>query len=108
MSIRKQTQEQIRLLARHGIKVRPFDEVFKAFSKSKGFREAYREETARLDLAKRLRGLRMEKRMTQKAVAEKAGMPQSIIARIESGDRGVSVETLGKVAHAFGKEIQLV
>ena len=47
-------------------------------------------------------------RVIQWAVAQKSGMPQSVIARIESGDRGISVDTLGRIAHTLGKEVQLV
>lgn len=51
---------------------------------------------------------RIRRKMTQTAVAKKASMPQSVIARIESGERGMSVETLHRVATALGKSIQLV
>lgn len=90
------------------LKWHSLEEVFRKASKSKVFREAYREETQRLRLAKQIRELRTSKRLTQKAVAKRADMPQSVIARIESGDRGISVDTLGRVAHTFGKEVQLV
>ena len=85
-----------------------FNEVFDELSKKPGFIEAFDEEMERFRLRKRLRALRMKKRMTQKVAAEKAGMPQSVIARIESGDRGITVEPLGKIAHAYGKQIELV
>ena len=47
------------------------------------------------------------KELTQKMLAQRVGMSQSVIARIESGERGISVDTLGRVAHAIGKKIQL-
>ena len=70
--------------------------------------KAYAEEKARLDLAYAIRTSREAKKMTQKAVAHKANMPQSVIARLESGTHSVSVDTLNKVAHALGKQIELV
>jgi len=85
-----------------------FEQVFKKASRIKGFQQSYNEELLRLKLAKQIRELRSARQLTQKMVAQKAGMPQSVIARIESGDRGVSVDTLGRVAHTFGKEVQLV
>jgi DNA-binding XRE family transcriptional regulator len=85
-----------------------FNEVFDELSKKPGFTEAFDEEMERFRLRKRLRALRMKKRMTQKVAAAKAGMPQSAVARIESGERGISVETLGRLAHVYGKEVQLV
>ena len=50
---------------------------------------------------------RKAKKMTQAAVAKKAAMPQSVIARLESGDHSVSVETLRRVAHALGKRVEI-
>lgn len=87
---------------------RSFEEVLKNLLRDSAFRKAYQEELMRRQLAKQIRGLRTRRRLTQKMVAQKAGMPQSVIARIESGESGISVDTLGRVAHAFGKEIQLV
>jgi ribosome-binding protein aMBF1 (putative translation factor) len=85
-----------------------FDEVFGKVSKKKEFRKAYDEEIVRLRLARQIRDIRTANRMTQGVVAQKSGMPQSVIARIESGDRGISVDTLGRIAHTLGKEVQLV
>ncbi len=85
-----------------------FDEVFGKSSKKKEFRSAYDEEIVRLRLARQIRDIRTFSRMTQLVVAQKSGMPQSVIARIESGDRGISVDTLGRIAHTLGKEVLLV
>ncbi|MCR4333441.1 MAG: helix-turn-helix domain-containing protein [Patescibacteria group bacterium] len=85
-----------------------FDEVFSRSSKKKEFRLAYNEEIVRLRLARQIRNLRTTSQMTQLIVAKKSGMPQSVIARVESGDRGISVDTLGRIAHTLGKEVQLV
>lgn len=85
-----------------------FDEVFSKSAKKKEFRKAYDEEIVRLRLARQIRDLRTTSQMTQLVVAQKSGMPQSVIARIESGDRGISVDTLGRIAHTLGKEVQLV
>jgi DNA-binding XRE family transcriptional regulator len=84
-----------------------FDEVFNIASRNKEFQRAYNEELQRLSLAKQIRALRTIQKLTQKVVAQRAGMPQSVIARIESGQSGISLDTLGRVAHAFGKHIQL-
>jgi len=85
-----------------------FDEVFGKSSRKKSFRRAYDEEIVRLRLARQIRDIRTAHQMTQLGVAQKSGMPQSVVARIESGDRGISVETLGRIAHTLGKEVQLV
>ena len=72
--------------------LKTFDEVFGKVSKSEHFKQAYNEEITRLRLALEVRSLRRKKHFTQEVVAEKAGMPQSVIARIESGERSVSVD----------------
>ena len=85
-----------------------FEQIFKGVQKKKEFKNSYDMELSRLRLARQIRELRTRKKLTQKVVAEKAGMPQSVIARVESGAQGVSLDTLGKIAHAFGKRVQLV
>lgn len=89
-------------------KTTTFEQILKKQLKSPKFREAYHEELTRLRLAKEVRSLRTRKHLTQEGVAEKAGMSQSVIARIESGERSVSVDTLGRIAYALGKEVRLV
>lgn len=91
-----------------GLKWHTSEEVYKNVSKNKAFQQAYKEEMARIKLSKQIRELRSARKMTQKAVAEKAHMPQSVLARIESGEHGISVDTLNRVATALGKKIQLV
>ena len=84
------------------------DQVFKRASKKGEFQRAYREETARIKLARSIRETRISKKLTQAAVAKKAALPQSVIARIETGERGITVGTLGRVANALGKKVQLI
>lgn len=85
-----------------------FEELLAESMKRKGFREAYEEEQERRVLARQIRAMRMVKKLTQQAVAKKAAMPQSAIARLESGDHGVSLDTLSRVAHALGKRVEIV
>lgn len=82
-------------------------EVFKKASKSKKFRESYSEELMRLRLARQIRELRLKEKLTQASVAKKANMPQSVIARIESGEHSFTLGTLNRIAKVFDKEIQL-
>ena len=83
------------------------EEVFGKYAKNKEFQRGYREESMRIKLATKIRAVRIQKKMTQEAVAQKAEMPQSVIARLESGEHGVSLDTLSRVAHALGKEVEL-
>lgn len=84
------------------------DEVVKELSKKKGFREGYQKEIARLDLIHYMHTVRTKNKMTQGDLAKKAGMPQSVIARIESGKKGITLDTLITIAHALGKKVGLI
>jgi len=77
-------------------------------SKKERFKASFSEEISRLNLAHEIKALRQQKKLTQKQVAEKADMPQSVIARIESGTHSVSLTTLSKIASVFNKEVGLV
>ena len=91
----------------NGHKLYTTEEVFAKSMKSKEFRIGYRQEVARLNLIHEIKQARLAKKMTQKKLAEKADMPQSVIARIESGRQGMSFATISRIASVLGKEIQL-
>jgi ribosome-binding protein aMBF1 (putative translation factor) len=84
------------------------DEVFGKYAKNKAFQMGYRKEALRIKLATQIKEARLAKKLTQDAVAQKAKMPQSVIARLESGEHGISLDTLNKVAIALGKHVELV
>lgn len=90
------------------LKFHTLSEIIERKLKNPKFKKAFTEEMSRLRLAHDIRMLRMKKKMTQWQVAEKADMPQSVIARIESGGHSFSITTLHKIARVFGKQIGLV
>ncbi len=59
-------------------------------------------------LASSLIQARIGKKMTQAEVAEKAGISQVMVARLESGTSNPTVGTVNKVAHVLGKKFKLV
>src|SRR3989338_4890673 len=89
-------------------KFAPLDAVIAKRIKDNRFRKSFSEEMGRLQLAHEIKALRQRKGMTQKEVAAKEDMPQSVIARIESGTHSFSIATLHKIARAFDKQIGLV
>jgi DNA-binding XRE family transcriptional regulator len=84
------------------------DEVIKTLSRRKGFIQGYEKEVIRLNLIHHIHTVRTKEKMTQGDLAKKAGMPQSVIARIESGKKGINLDTLITIAHALGKKVQLI
>jgi DNA-binding XRE family transcriptional regulator len=89
------------------LKIHTFDEVFAKSFKSQVFQDAYSEELVRLRLSQQIKKIRLEKKLTQKSLAGKAQMPQSVIARIESGTHSFSLGTLNRIAKVFNKEVEL-
>ena len=68
----------------------------------------FSEAMTRRTLAAELKELRAAQKMTQQQVAAKAKMPQSVIARIESGNHRASLATLQQIASVFHKQIGFV
>lgn len=50
---------------------------------------------------------RLDKKMSQKQLAEKVGTKQSAIARLEGGNTNPSVAFLEKVSKALGSKLQI-
>ena len=50
---------------------------------------------------------RNEQHLTQSELAERTGIWQSNISRIEKGQALPSISTLSKIAHGLGKELQI-
>jgi transcriptional regulator with XRE-family HTH domain len=56
-------------------------------------------------LSKRLRAARINKGLSQRELATRAGMEQSQISRIEKGEKGASVENLAALARELGTTV---
>lgn len=91
-----------------GLKFVRFEDMLKKQMKISGFKEGYEKEVTRLNMIHQIKKARLAKKMTQEKLAKKAGMPQSVIARLESGRQGLSFVTISKIATALGKRVQLV
>ena len=88
-------------------KIYSFHGVFGKDLKTRTFKSAYLHELVHLRLARQMREMRIAKKFTQKDVARKAKMPQSVVARIESGKHSPSLHTIERIANVFDKELQL-
>jgi transcriptional regulator with XRE-family HTH domain len=58
--------------------------------------------------AQRLLELRGDATETQKQLAKRLKMTESMISRLESGDHVPSVKTLCRIADAFGRRLEIV
>lgn len=105
----KDLKKHLKELRKKGLVFHTHEEVFgKLKDQSKEYRRTYNEEISRLTLIRQIRELRLAKKLTQKAVAKRANMPQSVVARLESGEHSFSLDTLQRIAYVFDKEVQLV
>jgi transcriptional regulator with XRE-family HTH domain len=58
--------------------------------------------------ARQLLELRAEAGETQKRLAQRVGMTESMISRLERGDHVPSLKTLCRIADAFGRRLEIV
>jgi len=56
-------------------------------------------------LAERLRARRTEKRLSQRELADRTGVEQSQISRLERGERGASIDNLAALARELGTTV---
>ena len=70
-----------------------------------GFKESFDEEYPYFDLSLEIGGLRADMDLTQTEFGRLIGVPQSTIARLESGQQNPSVGTLKRIAEATGTEL---
>jgi transcriptional regulator with XRE-family HTH domain len=60
-----------------------------------------------LELGKVIRTRRKQLRLTQQDVADLTGLARYTIGRVEKGDPGTQLDTLGRVADAVGLVVSL-
>jgi transcriptional regulator with XRE-family HTH domain len=58
--------------------------------------------------ARRLLGLRTDNGETQRQLAQRLGMTESMISRLERGDHVPSLKTLCRIADAYGRRLEIV
>ena len=68
------------------------------------FKKEFENETTKLESASALTKVRKESGLSQRDLATVSDVPQSTIARIESG-ANTSIDTLTKIANALGKRL---
>lgn len=71
------------------------------------FRVAFEKEREKLRISYEIVVLRHKAKLSQKQLAKKLKISQSAIARIESGEQNLTIETLMKIGSVFGKKIKV-
>ena len=66
------------------------------------------QETKRVEVAQQIYDIRKQAGLNQKEFAERVGMKQSVISRLENADyRGYKVDTLQRIAQAMNQELHI-
>lgn len=79
--------------------------IRKRAKKSPGFATKVDAELAELRVGLIVKELRQKNKLTQEELAQKLKTTKSAISRLENSSGGARLETLEKVAQAFGKEL---
>ncbi len=83
------------------------DNVIQEKMKNPEFKKAFEKDVAQFSSSVALLKAREDAGLTQRELAEKAGVPQSTVARIECG-YSTSTKTLSKLANAMNKTMRIV
>lgn len=81
-----------------------FDDYLNEQLRDPIFKKEFENETTKLESAIALTKARKESGLSQHELANVSDVPQSTIARIESG-ANTSIDTLSKIANALGKKL---
>lgn len=79
----------------------------KAFAEDPELYEEYKALEPEYEIIKQILKARSELNLTQKELAERIGIKQSNISRLESGNYNPSLDFLKKVAKGLGKELHI-
>ena len=71
-------------------------------------KSAYRTDKERKRIGRRIADLRKEQNLTQAQLADRSGLQQAHIARVELGKYSVGLDTLTQIAKALGMTIDFV
>lgn len=86
---------------------RNIDELWEKHASDPEARKAYEELSPYEAIARQLIAFRIKNGLTQRDLARLAGMHQSAIARLESGEHEPTLRTLQRVTHAMGGTLVL-
>lgn len=81
-----------------------FDDYLNEQLKDSEFKKEFDTESTKLESAISLTKIRKSEGLSQRELSSMSNVPQSTIARIESGSN-TSIDTLTKIANAIGKRL---
>ena len=86
---------------------RKFDDYLNERLKDDNFKEEYDKLGDEYSFAIALIEARNKRKLSQKQLAEKTGMTQADISKIESGNRNLSIKTLKRLADGLDMDLRI-
>ena len=87
--------------------MKTFDNYLKEQLKNKEFANEYKNIQPDMDIIRALVSARTSQNLTQKQVAEKTGIDQSDISKLENGTRNPSINLLKRLADGLGMDLKI-
>lgn len=84
-----------------------FEDLLQELHKDPGFRIEYERKRPYYAIIREIIDCRKLRGITQKELAQRAGMQQSTISRIESGEHNVQIDTLIRIAEALDMSLDI-
>jgi transcriptional regulator with XRE-family HTH domain len=84
-----------------------FDELLLKLKNDVDFQKVHRRKKPYYDILSEVIRRRKELDITQEELAQKAGIPQSNIARLESGEHNLKLSTLIQIAEALESKLEI-
>lgn len=84
-----------------------FQDHLKESLKDPAFRKVWDESEVEYQLSRQIISARLERKMSQKQLAEKAKTTQAVISRVERMTSSTSLELLKKIARAFDTRLKI-
>ena len=89
------------------LKIRTFEELKEDLLKDEEYRKGVPEMNAKYEIMKAILEARIETDITQKELAERSGVSQANISRLENGNLNPSIMLLQRLANGMDRHIEI-
>ena len=84
-----------------------FEEYLNEQLKDPGFKKEYLAAGSKIRVGYQISQMRKQKKMSQSALANRIGIKQTSMARLEKGEQPLSMRVLNKIADIFEKDLHI-
>ncbi|WP_105301664.1 helix-turn-helix domain-containing protein [Anaerococcus marasmi] len=87
--------------------MKTFDKYLEEQLKDEEFKEEYKKMSPELDIIKAMLDARKLQNLTQEELAEKTGIDQADISKLENGTRNPTINLLKRLAEGLGMDLKI-